>query len=147
METVFSNEKVTDMADLLQGNDIQTCIDVIDTVGHRALPSPEYGLTDLCFNLLHSAGQALDNLKLVPRIRQRSMRLLHTMCARHTLVTTSLKIELRDDPPGVPKCRGGFGDVSKREYRGRAVAVKIYAASDLQETIRVSRQWCFPFPT
>jgi hypothetical protein len=56
VETVFSNEKVTDMVDLLQGNDVQTCINIIDAVWHHALPSPEYGLTDLCFNLLHSAG-------------------------------------------------------------------------------------------
>jgi hypothetical protein len=71
------------------------------------------------------------------------MRLLRTMCAHHTLVTTSLKIELCDDPPGVLKYRGGFGDISKREYRGQEVAVKVlrtYATSDLQGTIRVSRQ-------
>jgi hypothetical protein len=71
------------------------------------------------------------------------MRLLRTMCTRHTLVATSLKIELCDDSPGVLKYRGGFGDVSKREYRGREVAGKVlrtYATSDLQETIRVSRQ-------
>jgi hypothetical protein len=32
VETVFSNERVTDMVDL-QGSDVQTCIDVIDAVG------------------------------------------------------------------------------------------------------------------
>jgi hypothetical protein len=47
METIFSSEKATNMADRLQGSDVQTCIDVIDMVWHCALPSPEYGLTDL----------------------------------------------------------------------------------------------------
>ena len=64
------------------------------------------------------------------------------MCARHTLVPTSLKIELGDDPPGVLMYRGGFGDVSKREYQGQAVAVKVlrtYATSNLQNTVRVGR--------
>ena len=149
MKTIFSSEKATDMADRLQGSDVQTCIDVIDLVWHRALPSPEYGLTDLCFNFLHSVDQALDNLELVPRIRRRSMRLLRTMCARHTLVTTSLRIELCEDSPGILMYGGGFGDVWKREHRGQAVAVKVlrtFAASDLQKTTRVGCQWRFLFP-
>ena len=78
------------------------------------------------------------------------MRLLRTMCARHTLVTTSLKIEMYDDPPGPPVCRGGFGEVWEREYRGQKVAVKVlkeYASRDLQKTIRVGCQWCSPFLT
>jgi hypothetical protein len=69
------------------------------------------------------------------------MRSLRMMCVRHNLVPTSLKIELCDDPPGVLVYRGGFGDVSKREYRGQAVAVKVlktYATTNLQNTIRVS---------
>jgi hypothetical protein len=69
------------------------------------------------------------------------MRSLRTMCARHTLAPSSLKIELCDDLPGVLMYRGGFGDVFRRKYRGQAVAVKVlrtYASSDLQETIRVS---------
>ena len=76
------------------------------------------------------------------------MKLLRAMCARHTLVTSSLKIELYDDPPGPPVCRGGFGDVWEREYRGQKVAVKVlrtYVSTDLQHTIRVGRRWCSPF--
>ena len=68
------------------------------------------------------------------------MELLRRMCTRHALIPRSLKIELCDDAPGVLMYRGGFGDVSKREHLGRAVAVKVlrtYATSDLQETIRV----------
>jgi hypothetical protein len=70
------------------------------------------------------------------------MKLLRMMCARHSLVTSSLKIELYDDPPGPPVCRGGFGDVWERQYRGQKVAVKVlkvYASSDLQKIIRVGR--------
>jgi hypothetical protein len=55
VETVFSNERVTDMADL-QGNDVQTCIDLIDAVWHYALPSLNHELIFLHFNLLHSVG-------------------------------------------------------------------------------------------
>jgi hypothetical protein len=39
IDTIFSNEKVANMVDGLQGNDIQTFIDVIDTVWHHVLPS------------------------------------------------------------------------------------------------------------
>ena len=46
IETIFSNEKVTGMADRLQGSDVQTCIDVIDLVWHHALPPPENWLID-----------------------------------------------------------------------------------------------------
>jgi len=65
------------------------------------------------------------------------------MCARHTLVPRSLKIESFDDSPGVLLYRGGFGDVSKRTYQGREVAVKVlrtYATSDLQNITRVGCQ-------
>ena len=54
--TILSNEKAIDMVDRLRGNDVQTFIDVIDTVWHHALPPLENGLIDLCFNLLHSVG-------------------------------------------------------------------------------------------
>ena len=40
-------------------------------------------------------------------------------------------------------CRGGFGDVWKREYEGMEVAVKVlktYANSDLQKITRVSHR-------
>ena len=52
IETIFSNEKVTDMVDRLQGSDVQTFIDVIDAVRHHALPLPEGGSIYLFFNLL-----------------------------------------------------------------------------------------------
>ena len=76
------------------------------------------------------------------------MKLLRKMCARHILVPRSLKIELFDDSPGVLRYRGGFGDVWKRMYQGREVAVKVlrtYATSDLEKITRVSRQFP-PFP-
>jgi hypothetical protein len=38
IETIFSSEKVTDRVNRLQGNDIQTFIDVLDAVWHHALP-------------------------------------------------------------------------------------------------------------
>ena len=70
------------------------------------------------------------------------MRILYRTCARHTLLPRSLKIELCDNPDNVVLYRGGFGDISKRKYQGREVAVKrlrIYDTSDLQKVIRVGR--------
>jgi hypothetical protein len=43
IDTICSNEKVGSMLDHLQGNDIQTFIDVIDTVCHHVLPSRRIG--------------------------------------------------------------------------------------------------------
>jgi hypothetical protein len=40
IETIFSSEKATDVADSLKGNDVQTFIDVLDGVWHHALPPP-----------------------------------------------------------------------------------------------------------
>ena len=65
------------------------------------------------------------------------------MCARHILVPQSLKIELSNDSTGVLTYGGGFGDVWKRQYRGREVAVKalrVYSTSDLKAITRVGRQ-------
>ena len=48
---------------------------------------------------------------------------------------TSLRIELHDNPTKVVLYRGGFGDVSRRYYQGREVAVKtlrVSTTSDLQ---------------
>jgi hypothetical protein len=43
VETIFSSEKATVMVDRPQGNDVQTFIDVIDVVWHRALLPPGNG--------------------------------------------------------------------------------------------------------
>jgi len=70
------------------------------------------------------------------------------VCAGHVLLPRSLQIELPDVLTGVPLCRGGFGDVWKREYRGQEVAVKVlrrYADSDLKKFTRVSHQWSYRF--
>ena len=67
------------------------------------------------------------------------------MCALHTLVPTSLRIELSGNPTEVLHS-GGYGDVSKRDYQGQEVAVKklrIRSPHDLQKIIRVRYWWCF----
>ena len=64
------------------------------------------------------------------------------MCAGCILLPRSLRIELCDNPTGPVVYRGGYGEVSKREYEGQEVAVKVlktYANSDLQKIARVSR--------
>ena len=53
------------------------------------------------------------------------MKSLYKMCAGHNLLPGSLRFEMHEDPTGVVLCHGGFGDVSKREHRGQAVAVKV----------------------
>jgi len=47
------------------------------------------------------------------------------MCAGHSLLPGSLHFELHDHPIDVAPCHGGFAVVSKREYRGKEVAVKV----------------------
>jgi len=47
------------------------------------------------------------------------------MCAGHSLLPGSLHFELRDHPTDVAPSHGGFAVVSKREYRGKKVAVKV----------------------
>ena len=64
------------------------------------------------------------------------------MCARNALLPRSLHIKLCDDPTSVALYHGGFGDVNKRRYQGREIAVKvlrIYANVDMSEVTRVSR--------
>ena len=56
------------------------------------------------------------------------MKSLYKTCAGHTLLPGLLHFELHDDPMDVTVCQGGFGDVSKREYRGQEVAVKVLRA-------------------
>ena len=56
IEIVLSSEKATDVVDCLQGNDVQTFIDVIDAVWHRALPPPKNWLTYLRSDLLQCVG-------------------------------------------------------------------------------------------
>ena len=58
------------------------------------------------------------------------MKSLYKMCARRTLLPGSLYFELPEDPVGVVVYRGGFGDVLKREHRGREVAVKALRVYD-----------------
>ena len=67
--------------------------------------------------------------------------MLYKMCARHALVPGSLHVELPENSVGVVMYRGGFGDVLRREYHGREVAVKalrVYSNSPWQETTNVS---------
>ena len=64
------------------------------------------------------------------------------MCASNTLLPRSLRIELCDDPTSVALFRGGFGDVYRRRYQGRDVAVKvlrIYRDTDIPKFTRVRR--------
>ena len=54
IETIFSNKKVADVVDYLQGADAQTFIDVIDEVWRRTLLPLRHRLT--YSNILRSAG-------------------------------------------------------------------------------------------
>jgi hypothetical protein len=52
LETISSSENVISTIDGLQASDVQTFVDVIDTVRRHALALAENGSIDLCFNLL-----------------------------------------------------------------------------------------------
>lgn len=106
--------------------------------------SPRYlseSVVDLCHIFAIYVGQALDNLNFAPRVRRKCVKMLYKMCARHALVPGSLHVELPENSVGVVMYRGGFGDVLRREYHGREVAVKalrVYSNSPWQETTNVS---------
>ena len=137
IETMFSGRE-TNVVNRLKGGDAQASIDIIDEVPYRIRFFR--GNVDLLLFLLRSFAQAVNGLDLTPRTRKKCVKLLYKMCARHALFPTSLRIELCDNPTNIVLFQGGFGDVSKREYQGREVAVKrlrIYDTSDLQNVIRV----------
>ena len=72
------------------------------------------------------------------------MRSLYKTCAGHNLLPRSLHFELGEDPIGVVLYSGGFGDVWKREYDGRDVAVKVLRPHyDIgsRDIIHVGRWW------
>ena len=62
------------------------------------------------------------------------------MCAGHGLFPSSMRMELPGNALGNPQCWGGHGTVSKSEYRGREVAVKVLAPRRLsrEEISKVS---------
>lgn len=53
------------------------------------------------------------------------MKSLYKACAGYTLLPRSLDFELHGDLLDPPPYGGGFGNVWKREYCGRDVAVKV----------------------
>jgi len=73
------------------------------------------------------------------------MKSLREMCARYTLVPQSLKIELGDDSTGTLMFSGGFGDVWKRQYQGREVAVKVLRTNTTNDLGLISRRFCKEF--
>jgi len=94
------------------------------------------------FSTLRSFVQALSGFDLESRTRKECVRMLYEACARHILFPTTLRIELYGESGGVVLYRGRYGDVSKREYQGREVAVKtprIYTTSDSQKIFHVGR--------
>ena len=88
----------------------------------------------------YACRQALDHPNLSPDVHNKCRGSLREMCAQYALFPSSLKIELCDNPTDVVLHHGEFGDVSKRNYQGREVAVKTLktcTASDLQAIIHV----------
>lgn len=89
------------------------------------------------------SGQALVNLDLEPRVRRKCVKLLYKTCSGHRILPKSLRFK----PPGNAKrdaqSRDGFTNVSKREYGGRRLEVKVLRAPLLmaQGVIKVSSFW------
>jgi hypothetical protein len=99
----------------LSGDDAQVFFGIMDEVRYHG----HYfrGMIDLLLFLLHSFVQALNGLDLASHIQKKCVKSLYKMCARHALFPRSLRIELCDNPDSVVSYRGGYGDVSKREYQ------------------------------
>ena len=69
------------------------------------------------------------------------MKSLYRICARHSLLPSSLQVEVSYDPAALAHSRGGFADVWKGKYGSLEVAVKVLrtdAKSDLRQIARVS---------
>lgn len=139
IETIISNMKAANIVESLQGNDAQTYIDVIDEACHHPFRYLGILLIDLRPNLVTLVDQALHSLDFTSRIRRKCVKSLYKMCAGHALLPTSLYLELRESIGDVPPCRGGSADVSKHEYHGGEVAVKVLRVhSDSRDMIKVS---------
>ena len=103
------------------------------------------GLIYLSFDFDGQIDQALDGFCLPSGIRKKCTNSLYKICAHYAMFPTSLRIELHDNPTKVVLYRGGFGDVSKRCYQGREVAVKtlrICTPGDLQTITHVGCRRC-----
>ena len=85
--------------------------------------------------------QALERPGFPPHIRNDCLKSLYGVCAGHSILPSSLRIELGGGITGPALCHGGFGDVWKREYQGQQVAIKVlkmYSSNDLRKVTRVS---------
>lgn len=144
VETIALNVKAANLVGCLQPSDAQTFIDVIDQAGHHIFSSLKNWLIDLCSNLLIPVNQALNTLDFAPRIQRKCMKLLYKMCAGHVMIPRSLNFELCGDTSGTPLCRGGSADVSRCDYNGQVVAVKVLRMhGSLQDMTNVSHWWAF----
>ena len=53
------------------------------------------------------------------------MKSLYKTCAGYSVIPRSLELELRENTGDAPLRRGGSADVSRHEYCGKEVAVKV----------------------
>ncbi|KAF9780774.1 kinase-like domain-containing protein [Thelephora terrestris] len=115
VETVVSHIKAADISNHLQGTELQTLVDVLN--------------------------QALDEFDPALGTRNEWVKSLYEMCAEQTLYPTSMRLELSGNTMDNIQCRGGFGMVSKCEYRGREVAVKVLRPRGLGSREISKRFW------
>ena len=116
--SIVTNVKAASIVTCLQGSDAQMFIDVIDQV---------------CTTLYHLRGvtslliscQALDNFDLEPQVRRKCVKLLYKACSGHNILPKSLSFEPPENETRDILSRVDFADVSKCEYDGREVAVKV----------------------
>ncbi|KAF9780779.1 kinase-like domain-containing protein [Thelephora terrestris] len=135
VETVVLNVEGADIVGRLQGTSAQTFVDVLD----QACMSPVHSRgTD---SLLIPLRQALDGSSFSLGIRNKCVRSLYKMCAGHKILPTSMRLELPEDAMVDIQCWGGYGIVSKSEYRGREVAVKALRPRRLGSEEMSKRFW------
>lgn len=111
---IFSDDKETEIAKGLDGDDAQTFIDVMD--------------------------ETLDALALPVRMKCRGT--LRKMCGHRGLLPRSVKVSLSYDRTDNPLTAGGYADVWKGDYQGCEVAIKVLRVCQKSDINEITRRFC-----
>lgn len=98
-----------------QGSQAETFIEFLDRVSKPYAP---------CYRQLDGQMQALSELPLDRKLRQRGLRLLSKICKTQRIIPTSYILQKEFIRVGSIQDRGGFSEVSDGEYLGCTVAIK-----------------------
>ena len=99
----------------LQGSQAETFVEFLDRVCE---------LCRSCFRDLEGQTQALPQLRLDDKFRQRGLRLLSKICKAQRIIPASYILQQESIRIGSVRDRGGCSEVSDGEYLGCTVAIK-----------------------